>query len=78
MVTCQLQVGRRTGTRLGVCVCVYVNVKVKKTFWLREFTCLLKGEHGNINQAVEMLESDGQLTMHLMLQIIRMYLIQTD
>ena len=58
---------------LGVCM----DVKVKKTFWLREFACMLKGENGDISQVVKMLESDGQFTMHLVTQLMRMYLMKS-
>ena len=48
--------------------------KVKKTFWLREFACLLKGEHGDVSHAVQVLQSNGHLTVHLINQLMRMYI----
>ena len=46
---------------------------MKKTFWLRELVCLLKGEHGDINQAMQVLQVDGHLTVHLVTQLLRMF-----
>jgi len=44
---------------------------VKKTFWLREFVHLLRGEHCDVSQALEILQFDGHLTLHLVTQLIR-------
>ena len=46
-------------------------------FWLREFACILKGEHGDISHTVELLQSDGHLAVHLVTQLMRMYLLKS-
>ena len=48
---------------------------MKKTYWLREFACLLRGEHADVGQAMEVLQHDGHLTVHLVTQLLRMFLI---
>jgi len=47
---------------------------VKKTFWLREFVSLLKDEHGDVGQTVAVLYSEGHLTLHLVTQLLRMFI----
>ena len=46
---------------------------MKKTFWLRELVRLLKGDRGDISKALELLQLDGHLTVHLVTQILCMF-----
>ena len=54
-------------------ICMSFFLQVKKSFWLREFACLLKRDHGDVSQALYLLQSDGHLTVHLVSQLLRTF-----